>query len=418
MKSNWQKTLAVLLSVSMLAGVLSSCSSNVAEPTVETSETVETTVEVKETTKETEQEVVEAIPTVDPKYIGLTAEEIVDTLTLEEKANQMVQGALYNIPDSLMQEECYGSILSTYGGWPATSAPEWFSIVNEYQKDCLLSATGIPYIYGNDSVHGVNTASGTVIFPHNINIGAANDADLTYEMGVCVGSDIVHTGMIMNFAPCVAAAQDPRWGRTYESYSSEPEIITPLAVAFAKGQLNQGVIVCAKHFVCDGYAVFGTGEGFRIIDRGDAIVSDDVINENLDIYQALIDEDIQMIMISHSALNGIKMHENKTYIEYLKNDMGFEGVVLSDWDSLENCSGDTLEENVVLCVNAGVDMLMEADKFGQCAKIIVDSVNNGDISMERVDDNRKLFILHTICIRQIRKNERKMICCRINIRFM
>lgn len=402
MKRNARAILAAILSLSLVSGVVSGCSdtkSNESESTTaattaeqidesvaETTKATEATEVTEATTKETETPVEDLVPTINPKFEGKTAEEIVEMLTLEEKAAQMVQGVLYNIDYDDMQVIDYGSILSTTSAWPAFSDKQWTDIVNEYQENALLSSAGIPYIYGNDSVHGVNTASGCVIFPHNINIGAANDVDLTYEMGVCVGSDILHTRMLMNFGPCVAAAQDPRWGRTYESYSSEPSIITPLAVAFSQGQLNQGVIVCAKHFICDGYALYGTGENGRLIDRGDAVVSDEIIEENLAIYQALIDEGVQMIMLSHSALNGIKMHENLEYVQYIKDEMGFEGVIISDWESLDNCSGATLEENVILCINAGTDLLMEADHYDKCVQIIIDAVNNGDISMERIDD--------------------------------
>ena len=91
-------------------------------------------------------------------------------------------------------------------------------------------------------------------------------------------------------------------------------------------------------------------------------------------------------MISHSALNGTKMHEYGEYIMKIKDEMGFEGFILSDWDSIENCSGATLKDNVILSVNSGIDMLMEADHFEECRKYIVEAVNEGSISQERVDD--------------------------------
>ena len=358
--------------------------------TVDNEDTDASTSE-SESTKATETEPeVEVIPTVNPEYVGKTPEEIVSMMTLEEKASQMMEGAIYELPYADMEKYCYGSVLSTFGNWPATSASGWIEIITEYQKAALSSEAGIPFIYGQDAVHGINTASGCVIFPHNINIGAANDPELTHEYGVVVGSDLWYTGMIWNFAPCVAASQDPRWGRTYESYSSDTEIIKNLSVAYTEGLLEEGIIVCPKHFICEGYVQYGSGEVSggvdRIIDRGDAIVSDEVLEENLAIYQALIDAGVQTIMPSHSALNGIKMHEHSELISYLKNEMGFDGMIISDWDSIENCSGSDLHENVVICVNAGIDMFMEASNFEECRDIIIDAVNNGEISMDRIDD--------------------------------
>lgn len=328
----------------------------------------------------------EPTPWINPTYIGLSPEEIVELMSLEAKCAQMVQGTNYNMSRDEMQEFCYGSVLSYNAEWPSLTYDRWYNLTSRYQLAALSSDVAIPYIYGNDCLHGINMASDNVIFPHNINLGAANDVELVREMGVITGSNMLYTGMLWNFAPCVAAAQDPRWGRTYESYSSDNDIITPLAVAFSEGLMDQGIIVCPKHFLGDGYVVYGTGEGERIIDRGDAQMTEDQIAECLAVYQALIDAGVQSIMISHSALNGIKMHEYEFYIKYLKNEMGFDGVVLSDWDSIHNCSGEDLKSNVILCVNAGIDMFMEESTYGDVYEYLLEGVNEGLIPMERIDD--------------------------------
>ena len=298
-------------------------------------------------------------------YTKMTAEEICKTLTLEQKAAQMMQPTVYNTLAMEMKTTDYGSILSRVDNYPMPTAEEWKNTVTEYQTFALQNEAPIPFIYGNDSVHGVNFASGCVMFPHNINIGAAHDAALTEEYGKLTGSDDAHTRMMLNFAPCVATANDPRWGRTYESYSSDSKLVKELAVAYTKGLMSEGVIACPKHFFGDGMISFGTGESTPL-DRGDAKLTEEQIKDQLSIYQALIDEGVQVIMLSHSSLNGTKMHENAKYITYLKNDMGFKGIVLSDWDSVMNCSGSNYKENVILCVNAGVDMLMtETDHAGR-----------------------------------------------------
>ena len=332
-------------------------------------------------------------PTIKPEYVGKTATEICEMMTIEEKAAQMVQGAIYLVNDKAMEGNCYGSILGKYDPSSIVDVfndSTWLAKIQAYQAAAIRSDSGIPFIYGQDAVHGVNFASETVLFPHNINLGAANDTALTYEIGILTGSDIMHTGMIWNFSPCVAASQDPRWGRTYESYSSDLGIVTDLAVAYSQGLMSQGVVVCAKHFFADGNVLFGTGEysdnTYRLIDRGDAQLTDEEIAELLKVYKALIDSGVQSIMLSHSSVNGVKMHENKFYISYLKNEMGFNGVVLSDWNSLHNCSGESYEENVILCINAGCDMLMEPEQYAEARDIIVKAYNDGRISGDRIDD--------------------------------
>ena len=366
---------------------LSACSG-----AVDTEQTVAESVTSEETGTAPVEETMETEPVTQIDlnlYEGMTAEEIVATLTLEQKAAQMVQGAFYNVSDEDMQAYDYGSLFHQTGDWPNPDADEWREIVNSYQEDAMMSEAAIPYLFGQDSVHGINYASGCVIFPHNINIGAAHDLELTEEYGHIVGSEMIHTGMIWNFGPVVSNSTDPRWGRTYECYSSEISMCDELSLTFVGGMLEEGVIVCPKHFFGEGYVVYGTGEDSdadRLIDRGNSEPTDEQIEELLGVYEDLVNAGAQTIMVSHISLRGTKMHETAEYLQYLKNDLGFEGFIVSDWDSIEKCSGADLRENVILCVNAGIDMLMEWENFEECRQIIIDAVESGEITEERIDD--------------------------------
>lgn len=315
-----------------------------------------------------------------------TPEEIVASMTLEQKVAQMLQPGVYNISTTAMEKYGYGSVLSQSSYMDITAAG-WKRTVLSYQKAALASPGGIPFIYGTDAVHGVNYCLGSVIFPHNIGIGAANDEELTYKMGQIVADEMKHTGMLWNFAPCVAVATEPRWGRTYESYSSNPDIVSKLGVAYSKGLIDGGVLPCAKHFFGDGNVGYGTGEGDFLIDRGDAALDQSQIDALLGVYQELIDAGVKSIMISHSSLNGVKMHENAHYInDVLKGEMGFDGFVVSDWESIHNISVQGLKNQVVAAINSGIDMLMEPDSFSDTYKCMLEAVNEGLISQERIDD--------------------------------
>ena len=285
-----------------------------------------------------------------------------------------------------MKDNDYGSILSTAGSIDASS---WRSVVDEYQNAALLSDAGIPHIYGQDDVHGVNYCLNAVYFPHNIGQGAANDEELAYQVGLITADEAKLCHMLWNYSPCIAQSVDPRWGRTYESYGSDLETITKLSTAYTKGLIDGGLVACAKHYLADGNVEYNTGEKGdteMLIDRGDAGLTDDEINELLKVYQAQIDAGVQTIMISHSSLNGVKMHENKEYIMRLKNEMGFEGFIASDWESVQHISGPSYREQVITSINAGIDMLMEVGRFDEAKQIITDAVKSGEISEERVDD--------------------------------
>lgn len=359
----------------LTVGLLSGCSNKEQTPAT-TTEAV--------TAKETGEE--EESPEKYLSYQHLTPEEIVDALTLEQKAAQMVQPAVYAVSQSDMEQNCYGSILSKTKSIQYTA---WQMLVDGLQECALKSEAGIPYVYGQDDVHGVNYCDGAVIYPHNIGVGAANDEALTYEIGLATADEAKLCHMLWNFAPCVAQSEDPRWGRTYESYGSDLERIKTLSCSYTTGLVDGGVIACPKHFFADGNVEYGTGENSdveRLMDRGDATLSEEEIKDLLAVYQAQIDAGAQTIMVSHSSVNGVKMHENKEYLQYLKNDMGFDGFIVSDWKSIENTSGATYQEQIINCVNAGVDMLMEIDTCDEAMAIIVDAVNSGEISEERVDD--------------------------------
>ncbi len=386
--------LAVIISTASCSGGNDSSVTSASETETTAAANAETTTEA--TTTAAPETVTETEPPAGPGiksdaaayeiYASMTPEEIVGKLTLEQKAAQMVMPAIYNVAIDDMRSNDYGSILSTVG---CIGYEEWADTVDGFQKAAIDSASGIPYIYGQDDVHGVNYCRDAVYFPHNIGQGAANDEELAYQVGLITADEAKLCHMLWNYSPCVAQSVDPRWGRTYESYGSDLETITKLSTAYTRGLIDGGLVACVKHFFADGNVVYGTGERdgtFMLIDRGDAQLNDDEINELLKVYQAQIDAGVQTIMISHSSLNGVKMHENKEYIMKLKNEMGFEGFIVSDWGSVQHISGDSYMEQVIKSINAGIDMLMETDRFVEAKQIIIDAVNSGGISEERVND--------------------------------
>ena len=378
-----KKALAVLLALTMLVSAAScsdkgssSDSKTESSPQTVSSSAADTSSQLDKTDTRPKYQ----------QYASMTPEEIVGKLTLEQKADQMVQPAVYNVTPEQMKHNDYGSILSTVG---CIDTASWRSTVDSFQKSAIASDAGIPYIYGQDDVHGVNYCLGAVYFPHNIGQGAANDEELAYQVGLITADEAKLCHMMWNFSPCVAQSVDPRWGRTYESYGSDLETIKKLSTAYTKGLIDGGLVACTKHYFGDGNVVYGTGEQGdtkMLIDRGDAKLTDAEITELLKVHQQQIDAGVQTIMISHSSLNGVKMHENKEYIMKLKDEMGFKGFIVSDWGAVQNITGSSYKEQVIKSVNAGIDMLMETDKFAEAKQIIVDAVTSGDISEQRVND--------------------------------
>ena len=121
-------------------------------------------------------------------------------------------------------------------------------------------------IWGTDAVHGHNNVYGATLFPHNIGLGAAHDPDLVARIGHATAEQVRATGITWAFAPTLAVVQNPRWGRTYESYSSDPAQVRSYAQAMVGGLQGQpgsptSVVATAKHWLGDGGTFHGQDQG-------------------------------------------------------------------------------------------------------------------------------------------------------------
>ncbi len=309
-------------------------------------------------------------------------------MTTDQKIGQMIQAEFPHITLREMEEYGIGSLLSGGQTGPAKNTVEaWKKRVIDYQQAARKSTLKIPAIFGIDAVHGHNNVYGATMFPHNIGLGAANDEEGMFEMGYNVAKEVFATGFNWNFAPCVALANDPRWGRTYESFSTDMPTVNRLALAYSAGQLNAGMVICAKHYLGDGGTKMGTGLENKS-DRGDTVLTKKAIQNTLLVpYQEQVNLGVQTIMPSYSSLNGIKMHQNAKYInKVLKRTLNFEGFVISDWEAIREIPNANFEEQVWISINAGVDMLMEPIKWKGAFYAIRRGIENGQISMKRIDD--------------------------------
>lgn len=310
-------------------------------------------------------------------------------MTLEEKVGQMIQTSKDKAKPEEIKKYDVGSVISGGGEAPVIDTPEgWRKMISSYQDAALSTRLGIPILYGTDAVHGNNNAAGAVILPHNIGLGAANDPELMTEIGKVTAEEMLSTGILWNFSPCIAVARDERWGRTYESYGENADLVNRLSVPVYKElQEEYGITTTAKHFLADG----GTTGG---VDQGDAKISEEELRRiHLPVYEKAIEAGVKSVMVSFSSWNGVKNHENKYLItDLLKGELGFKGIVLSDWEAIHQVSGNTLYDKVVKSVNAGVDMLMEPYDWQECIEILKSAIDLRDISTERLEDAVKRIL--------------------------
>ena len=340
--------------------------------------------------------IVNASEKIEEDLVELRIQEIMKDLTLEQKVGQMVQGEIKWVKPSDVTKYHLGSILNGGGSFPNknknSTMQDWLSLADDYylaSQDTSGGGAGIPIVWGTDAVHGHNNVVGATLFPHNIGLGAANDSDLMKKIGEITAREVAVTGIDWVFAPTVAVAKDNRWGRTYEAYSSQSPIIKSYAgeiVAGLQGPLAElstnesKVIATAKHFIGDG----GTLRG---VDQGDTIMSlQELFDEHGQGYYEALDAEVQTVMATFNSWNGVKIHGHKFLLtDVLKNQMGFDGFVVSDWNGIGQVEGCT-NNSCAQAINAGIDMVMVPEQWKGFLRNTLKQVKAGEISMTRIDD--------------------------------
>ena len=333
---------------------------------------------------------------IDPE-IEARIDALIASMTLEEMVGQTIQADINEITPEDVRRYRLGSILNGGNSAPGkdvrASAEQWLALADEFYGASMDTTEGgkpIPVLWGTDAVHGHNNIVGATIFPHNIGLGAARNPDLIQQIGAVTAREVIVTGMDWTFAPTLAVVRNNCWGRTYESYSEDPEIVAQYATAIVTGLQgalgtnnflnNQHVIATAKHFIGDG----GTQRGK---DQGNNIDSEtDLRDYHGAGYPPAIEAGVQTVMASFSAWHGQRMHGYKPLLtDVLKDRMGFNGFVIGDWNGHAQIPGCSTK-SCPAALNAGIDMFMAPDGWRQLLKNTIAQVKSGKISRSRLDD--------------------------------
>ncbi|KAG2300842.1 hypothetical protein Bca4012_011594 [Brassica carinata] len=346
----------------------------------------------------------------DPKQpLGARIRDLMNRMTLQEKIGQMVQIERTVATPDVMKNYFIGSVLSGGGSVPAPKAtPEaWVNMVNEIQKAALSTRLGIPMIYGIDAVHGHNNVYGATIFPHNVGLGVTRqvlDPKLLKRIGEATAVEVRATGIPYAFAPCIAVCRDPRWGRCYESYSEDYRIVKEMTeiipglqgdlpterrgVPFVGGKSK--VAACAKHFVGDGGTVGGIDENNTVID------SNGLFGIHMPGYYNAVNKGVATVMVSYSALNGLRMHAHKELVTgFLKDKLKFRGFVISDWQGIDRITNPphlNYSYSLYAGISAGIDMIMVPYNYTEFVDEINSQIKKNLIPMSRIDDAVKRIL--------------------------
>ncbi len=300
-------------------------------------------------------------------------------MTLEEKIGQMsqVDPGVFGTPEELkaaIKNGEIGSLLNVFGA----------ENVNELQRTAIEeSRMGIPLIIGRDVIHGYRT-----IFPIPLGMAASWNEDLVRESAAIAAREAASMGINWTFAPMIDVSRDPRWGRIAESAGEDPLLNSMVARAMVQGYQGDDlsdpatIAACAKHYI--GY---GAAEGGR--DYNTTIIPDIYLhNIYMPPFREAVNAGAATVMTAFNDINGIPAtgHERNNR-QILKNELGFDGFVVSDWASIEEMIAHGYAADgkhaAELALNAAVDMEMSSRTYVNNLEQLLEE---GKVKQEWIDD--------------------------------
>jgi beta-glucosidase len=321
-------------------------------------------------------------------------------MTLDEKIGQMTQIEKNAIDAAHSGAFNLGSILSGGGGFPDPNTPQaWYDMVNAYQQAALGTRLGIPSLYGVDAVHGHNNVEGATIFPQNVGMGATNDPDAVRQACAATALEMNATGIRWDFGPVVAVPQDIRWGRTFEGYGEQADLVSRLGAACITGLQGSGLntantaAATAKHFIGDGGTAFGSStasgpSGPYLVDQGvDQMDETTLLKLFLPPYAAAIESGARIIMSSYSSTMAGKVHgDHHLLTDILKEQLSFSGFVVSDWGGVDQVVPGDYSASLAQSINAGIDLVMVPSDYVRFITTMKSLAQGGTITQDRIDD--------------------------------
>ncbi len=334
--------------------------------------------------------------------IATKVNAMVKQMTLEEKVGQMAQvsieslGAIKNSTFEFNQDKFkdavvnykIGSILNTPG---LQTAAQWNVIIEQIQNATKETRMKIPVLYGLDDNHGVNYVADATLFPQEIGQAATWNRDLIYNAGVITAYESRAASVPWTFSPVLDLGTNPQWPRIWEDYGEDPYLDGELGVQFIKGVQDplgskDKLAVSVKHYM--DYSDPKSGH-----DRTDSWIPENYLREyHLPAFRKAVEAGALTVMVNSALINGIPTHINKHILtDILKNELGFTGFVVSDWQDIENVyRRDHITKDIkgaiMLAINAGIDMSMIPYDYKEFCTDLIALVKEGKVSTSRIDD--------------------------------
>jgi len=326
---------------------------------------------------------------------------LLSRMTTEEKIGQMTQVTLAVVSTSkdgvldqaalkrAVVDHKVGSILNVTNH--ALTLDEWFRVITQIQDEAKTTRLKIPILYGLDGIHGQTYTLNATLFPQNIALAASRNTDMVKAVSKVTAMELRASGVRWNFAPVLDCGRQPLWSRFPETYGEDVYLGKTMGAAAIRAYEEDGlknvtaVASCMKHYL--GYSASRTGK-----DRTPIYLPEIEMREYyLPQFREAIKAGSSSIMINSSDINGVPVHASKYLLtDILRKELGFEGVVVSDWEDIlrlhtRHFVAATPLDAVAMGVNAGIDMSMVPMDFS-FYDLLLEAVNKKMVSMDRIND--------------------------------
>lgn len=315
-------------------------------------------------------------------------EKLIKLMTLKQKIGQLYQFYFEqeNLDEALKYVEEYniGSIILASSAFAGNDEQKEVKAkaVNQLQESALKTGAGIPLIFGRDVIHGHN-----VVYPNLLTMAASFDPCLVEKCYDDIRNEAYNDSIHWTFTPMLDLSRDPRWGRIVESPGEDPYLSGEIGKAVVRGfqtddVSNKGAMVaCLKHYI--GYGASEAGKDYHHTEISDFAL----YNYYLPAFRACVEEGALTVMSSFNEFSGFPASSSKKLLtDILRDQLGFEGFVVSDWASTEAALNQHIARDEAhaskLSLEAGVDMEMVTKLY---VDTLEESVNKGYVDIETIN---------------------------------
>lgn len=315
-------------------------------------------------------------------------EKLIESMTLKQKIGQLYQFHFgqQNFDEALKYVEEYniGSFILASSAFAGNDVQKNVddSFSNKLQKAAMETGAKIPLIFGRDVIHGHK-----VVYPNLLTMAASFDPELVEKCYDDIRNEAYNDSIHWTFTPMLDLSRDPRWGRIVESPGEDPYLSGEIGKAVVRGFqtddiTNKGAMAaCLKHYI--GYGASEAGKDYHHTEISDFAL----YNYYLPAFRACVEAGAKTVMSSFNELSGFPASSSKKLLtDILRNQLGFDGFVVSDWASTEASINQHVARDEAhaakLSLEAGVDMEMVTKLY---VDTLEESVNNGFVDIETIN---------------------------------